>query len=431
MRRSRLTFALPLLVLLQAQSLLGQAIPQPNSNSQDNGFKIQVNVNKVVVPVVIRDGQGRAIGDLKKEDFQVFDEGKPQTISSFSVEKRGAAQPNPPASQLPADLLSPAPQSQALPRRIIVLLFDDLHLTPQDLARVQKAASKALETMLGASDMGIVYSISGQTNSGLTQDRAKLEQAIMGVKLRSLYRPNIADCPYLTYLQAEMIVNQRDSGALAEAIRQEFNCNPGMDRQRDIDNAERLAQSAAMQVQVRGRQDVQITLATIREIVRRMATLPTERVLLLVSPGFLTVDPGALAIESQIIDLAAESNVTISALDARGLCTTTMGAAVQPHGNDPVYQEQMERTTMEQSENPMSEFAAGTGGLFFHNSNDLDSGFARLTETPEYVYVLEFSLGDAKPDGRYHRLKVDVGRKGVEVEARHGYFVPKPQKGKK
>jgi VWFA-related protein len=86
----------------------------------------------------------------------------------------------------------------------------------------------------------------------------------------------------------------------------------------------------------------------------------------------------------------------------------------------------MKRGSMSSDENPLSEFANGTGGSFFHNSNDLDAGFQRLTETPEYVYLLEFSIDDLKPDGYYHRLKVRLDREGMQLWARQGYFVPKP-----
>ena len=50
-------------------------------------FKARVNL--VMVPVVVRDKQGRAIGTLKQEDFQLFDRGKPQIISRFIVERPG------------------------------------------------------------------------------------------------------------------------------------------------------------------------------------------------------------------------------------------------------------------------------------------------------------------------------------------------------
>jgi hypothetical protein len=61
----------------------------------------------------------------------------------------------------------------------------------------------------------------------------------------------------------------------------------------------------------------------------------------------------------------------------------------------------------------------------------MDAGFKSVMEVPEYVYVLELSLDSVKPDGIYHRLNVKVDRNGVQVQARPGYFVPKPQKNKK
>ena len=62
----------------------------------------------------------------------------------------------------------------------------------------------------------------------------------------------------------------------------------------------------------------------------------------------------------------------------------------------------------------------------FHNSNDLDGGLKSLIEAPEVVYVLELPLEKIKPDGTYHSLKVNVDRDGVKLQARRGYFVPKP-----
>lgn len=79
----------------------------------------------------------------------------------------------------------------------------------------------------------------------------------------------------------------------------------------------------------------------------------------------------------------------------------------------------------------MSELAEGTGGEFFHNSNDLAAGFTSLTDAPEVVYVLELSLDGVKPDGSYHRIKVEVDRKGMEIQARRGYLAPQQEKNKK
>ena len=80
------------------------------------------------------------------------------------------------------------------------------------------------------------------------------------------------------------------------------------------------------------------------------------------------------------------------------------------------------------NENVMAELADGTGGTFFHNSNDLEGGFKKLTEAPEYLYLLEFSPKDVKQDGSYHALKVKVNQDGLKLQARRGYFAEKPSK---
>ena len=87
--------------------------------------------------------------------------------------------------------------------------------------------------------------------------------------------------------------------------------------------------------------------------------------------------------------------------------------------------------TMNLSEDVMAELANGTGGTYFHNSNDLEGGFKSLTQAPEYVYLLEFSLEKVKPDGTYHPLKVKVDKDGLKLQARRGYFAPAPANNKK
>jgi VWFA-related protein len=72
--------------------------------------------------------------------------------------------------------------------------------------------------------------------------------------------------------------------------------------------------------------------------------------------------------------------------------------------------------------------AEGTGGTFFENSNDLEAGFRQVAEAPEVMYLLELPLEGVKADGSYHKLKVKVGREGVAVQARRGYFMAAEKK---
>ena len=181
-----------------------------------------------------------------------------------------------------------------------------------------------------------------------------------------------------------------------------------------------------------GHQDVQATYASMSEYVRRVAALPGQRTIILVSSGFLSLSAEEKIQESRVMDLAAQSNVILSALDARGLYTTELNASVRSQGAGRLLQLQAEyhRNTMTSSENVMAELAEATGGTYFHNSNDLDAGLKALTAVPECIYVLELSLADMKQNGSYHRLKVKVDRDGVQLQARRGYFVPKPEKHK-
>ena len=63
------------------------AKPAPEMATHDEPAMFKARVNLVMVPVVVRDRQGKAVGSFKQEDFQLFDKGKPQYIARFSVEK--------------------------------------------------------------------------------------------------------------------------------------------------------------------------------------------------------------------------------------------------------------------------------------------------------------------------------------------------------
>ncbi|MGZ7103756.1 MAG: VWA domain-containing protein, partial [Candidatus Angelobacter sp.] len=264
-----------------------QQIPAQETNQappSDIPYTFKSNVNVVLVPVLVRDKQGNAVGALKKEDFQIFDNDKPQIISGFTIQNRAPSQSSPSPAPPPtvAAVVSHAPP---VPERFIVFLFDDMHLSLGDLAQAQKAGTKILAASLTETDMAAVVSLSGEINSGLTTDRAPLHDAIMKLRPQNLYRTTGSECPPMDYYRADLIENKHNSNALEAAIQETMSCSPGIQLR---ETAQRLAESAATQALVAGEQDVQVSLASVNEYVRRMATLPGQRTLILVSPGFLT-----------------------------------------------------------------------------------------------------------------------------------------------
>jgi VWFA-related protein len=143
-------------------------------------------VDVVLAPVVVRDKQGRAVGNLKRENFQISDNNKPQAITGFMVQKREGIESDAGAAPVPVDP-GGTPQPTIVPNRFVIFLFDDMHLSIGDLAQAQKASTRMLAASLADTDMAAIVSMSGKINSGLTTDRAQLQAAIMKMQPQNLY----------------------------------------------------------------------------------------------------------------------------------------------------------------------------------------------------------------------------------------------------
>jgi VWFA-related protein len=413
------------LALLISSRLAAQ---QPQAPTPSPSPKIESYVSEVLVPVVVRDAQGHAVGTLKKEDFQVFDNGKPQVITGFTMESRSGetAGTTPPGRKdTPA-----TPQPQSPPQRYVVLFFDDLNLSNPDLMQAQEAAAKILDGSLLSSDNAAIISTSG-TDSGLTRDHATLQKALLSLKINPRYQTDPHDCPHVDYYQGDLIANKQDSAALEVATTDALACANLDSSMTSV--AAQMARQAAQRAVDTGDQDLRVTLGFLRSIVHNMSVLPGQRALILVSSGFLASNPEALMLKSNLLDTAAQSNVTISAIDARGLYTT--GPDLSEKNSRGAFgdrmRDQYRNSSMSSMGDVMAELADGTGGTFFHNSNDLAAGFDRLLSGPGYLYLLAFSPANVKPDGKYHDLKVKVNQQGLQLQARHGYVAPQPQKNKK
>jgi hypothetical protein len=174
------------------------------------------------------------------------------------------------------------------------------------------------------------------------------------------------------------------------------------------------------------RADSQTSFEGIQKALAQLSHAPGARVMLMASAGFLT---GLMdSDKSAIIDTAVHDNIVINALDAKGLWSEAPGREAETVGSLPVATFLFETSTigsrMDALNNVMQEFASGTGGLFFHNSNDLVGGFAQLGAVPESTYLIAFRPDSTAEAGQFHKLKVQVAHKGDYVQARPGYITP-------
>lgn len=396
----------------------------PEIASRDAPSTFSSKVNLVMVPVVVRDAKGKAIGTLRKEDFQLFDRGKPQVISKFTIEKAdGRLVPMQVTSE--PDLDAPKPvEGLVLANQFVAYVFDDMHTPFNDLAVARAAAVKHLAETLKGADRAAVFTTSGQTALDFTDDRDKLQETMNRILPRSRGFTGIAQCPDISPYMADLIQNKNDPMALAASGREAVACGAAS----NLQMGQALAQGVASQVIGVAEADTQVTLATLKAAVQRMAAMPGQRTIVLVSSGFL-ITLNYRQTEVELIDRAIRANVTISTLDARGLYTIVPGGDASQANTSIIAAANRSRYQSDAAlaeGDVLGELADGTGGTFFHNNNDLQQGFRQTGATPEFMYVLGFSPQNLKFDGTFHGLKVTAKEtKGVTLQARRGYYAPK------
>jgi VWFA-related protein len=396
----------------------------PEMTSHDEATTFKVNVRLVLVRVVVRDAQGHAVGNLRKEDFQLFDNRKPQVITQFSIEQ--------PGSQLAREIKTEEAQSVEstprnvpnVPERYVAYLFDDIHLQMQDLLPARTAAERHL-AKLQRTDRAAIFTTSGQDELDFTDDHDKFHAAL----LRMVPRPlagDVQECPYVSYYMADLIVNQNDQQALGNVMQEVLQCQP-LPPRATSQAALAIAQSAAQRALTAGDAETHLALASLKDVLRRMASVPGQRTVVLVSPGFIT--PYAEQEVSEAIDRALRANIIVSTVDARGLYVPRAFRDISKNQSNIATspQEALYDEAEDLANNGvLSTLADSTGGIHFYNNNDLEAGLKQAGETPAFYYVLAFSPQNLKYDGRFHSLTVKLTHPGkLTIQARKGYYAPR------
>lgn len=384
-------------------------------------------VNLVLVPVVVRDSQGHPVGDLTRNDFQIFDQGKRQTIASFSAIKRTGGThrsesetispaPSRGAASVPGQLQSAAPaRASAKPQRFIVYLFDDLGISSTRMAHARSALIGAFRS-LPPTDRAAIETFSGTPQIDFTSDREKLDDTV--AKLRSRFDPSTTGaqvCPNINYYIADLIRNRGDQQARQAAVAHTIQCAHVKPLA-----ADGIVTGAVQRQLLMAPLQSTTALRALRIAIERLARMPGERLIVLVSPGFFSQSSEALSDTQEVLRLAAQAHVTIGSLNAHGLYIAEPDASLTGEANMAWWK--LERESINAEEGIMRELAQGSGGRYIGNT-DLRTGFGRLTELPEFSYILGFEPADRKQDGKFHRIKIRVpGGRGLTIVARRGYY---------
>jgi VWFA-related protein len=397
-----------------------------SSTGNQTPYHLKVTSNLVALRVVVRDAQNKPVENLHKEDFKLFDRGKPQSITQFAVEMP-SAQPTGPAPAVtsghPSITLAPA---SALPQRFLALYFDDLNMSDTVALQARHAVDRYLAANLQPTDRVGLFT-SGNSLSDFTDDPKQIHDALLKLRVSPVALRN-HDCPDISDYQAQQIVEFDDEKLDAwqvaiDQARNDQRCSqvpqgPGEPQRYIAVLARRILEESQLQSRA--------NLQELEKVVNYVSRMPGQRTVVLVSPGFLSRSEQFDL--DQIIDHALRAQVVISSLDPRGMANLMReGDASQgymPAGSE---RHRLDSERESTARDVLEEVAQGTGGEFLKNTNDLPTGFAVLAGSP--AYYLGFAPTDMKLDGKFHDLKVELAEKhaGFSIQARRGYFAPRSE----
>jgi len=389
------------LALAQIAPALAQEKPAPP--------RFTTGTELVRVDFVVSDKAGRLVPGLTAKDCVVKEDGKERPIVSFEA-FAGAAAPSltPDPS---GNATSPEPVAR-LTRSSTVLLIDDVHLSPEQLAIVRPALKKLLSGVAERSGLlALVAPGSRVTIAGeLPGTAAQLAAGVDGISGK-----RFDDHSSFPVLDAEaMAINRGDLQVLARVIARFLLLNPTL----NADQASMIAHSRSTDVEFEARKRRETLLATALQTLNWLSDKPGRHSLILVSGGFAR-DP----LDSQQAALVTRSlqvNAPIHFLDARGLSGYGMfqgaqfGVALGRNADEGPY-------ARDEAVEGTSYLADDTGGAIVHNSNDLEKGLAGMLDAMQTYYVIGYEAPPHSKRG-FHKIEVQLRTRGLNVRARRGYY---------
>jgi VWFA-related protein len=389
----------------------------------------------------VRDRQGHAIGSLRKDDFRVFEKGKRQEITKFSVQKAGGPLPHGRGSVTSDSATGGSVTSDAatggtvtsgsvtpgappaLPNRFVAFLFDDVNIHFEDLPQVRAAVVKYLRSSLGPGDRVALYTTSGRIGVDFTDRPEAINEPLLKIVPNPIGPPVFGSCGmYVSYFQAVQIDQQVGLQPSAADVSKCLALRVAVEEFGDFHTAMQYVRDAYTS----GRQETRAALAALRIVVQRMAAMPGQRSVVLVSPGFF-VPPDLQNASSDLMELAIRTKVLVSSIDARGVWTIPAYDPCRPGAPASTIQDEVafRQIDNDAATDELIALAEGTGGTANLN-NDFDGGVRNAAAAPEYLYVLGFAPQNLKADGSFHALKVTLnsGEK-ASLQARRGYWAPK------
>lgn len=381
---------------------------QPAQQDSDKVFTFTTGSRLVVVDVTVTDKSGHNIANLKQSDFAVFEDGQAQKVELFEPQRLTMQPEPPPELKLDDQLKLPETPNTTITfeapgkvqyhdKRLMVFFFDFSSMAVSDQLRAQDAALEFLNKKITKDDVVAVMMYTSTINvlTDFTQDRDILTQVIKDLP--------IGEATELAGLADTGSCTGEDTGAAFVADQTEFNILNTDQKLQALENAAKM-----------------------------LSNLPEKKVLVYFSGG---VNKSGIDNQAQLeasVNAMMKSNVTLYALDVRGLMADPPGGAASSAAsrgtgafNGASYNSQ--RATINDSQETLTTLAADTGGKAFLDSNDLAAGIQLAQQSMSSYYILGYYTKNTKEDGKYRKITVKLtnGNTSARLEHRPGYYADK------
>lgn len=412
---------------LLAGTLLPAGVLAQDESQPVGAFVETVDVSVVNVDVYVTDRQGNPVAGLTRDDFELRVDGKPEPITNFyavagdtesvSSQDETPVEPRPKQAPQSPPTRPTEPEETAESQRLwMVIYVDNTSLDPLNRNRVFRQLREFLNDTVDPTDQVMV--ISYERTLHLRQPFTSDPQAVAR-----------------TLLDLETVSGRSSAGA---GEREEI--------LQAIDDAESSVEvSARIRLHAESiRNDMQFTIDALSETVRSLAGLPGRKAVVYLSNG-IPMTPGsdlfyaqhqkfregsALAREvefnlsrrfEELTNLANANRVGFYTLDAAGLeVGAGMDAEYRGRSVTADWHSSVLAAHQANMDDPLRYMAQRTGGMAVLNTNDVGPGLRKVAAGFDSYYSLGFSR-NMTVDGRYHRIKVRVNRKGLTVRHREGF----------
>ncbi len=361
---------------------------QQTAQAQDDEV-LRVKSDLVQTDVMVFDKQGRFVEGLQREQFELMIDGQPQPISFFEQTRAGSPQEQ---ARLAINNNQTPPVTSENRGRIVIFFIDDLHLSPDSLARTRKMLTQFIESEMSDDDTVLLASTSGEIGflQQFTESRTMLRAAVK----RLVYKPyNIRDmtresAPMTEYMA--LAIERREDPRIMRFYVKE--CLKGAPIRYQAISCEVEITNRARMILLQAAQVTSNTYGALEKLMRAASQLPGRKLAFFVSDGFL-LDTGPRNAEPRarlhkITDAALRAGIVLYTIDASGLMSGQLDATnnVAFDANGRLEGISLRETAAAQD--ALNALAADTGGRALRNQNTFGPWVNKILEETANYYLL-------------------------------------------